>query len=91
MREEVYEILPFILTLSNETFEYQKLPKLSALPGRGTTDLGDLLQTSSSTILLKHGEIVSRLVLYIIDSEVQPRLCRSPRTRCVFSCQLSAI
>ena len=59
MREEVYEILPFILTLSNETFEYQKLSKLSALPGRGTTDLGDLIQTSSATILLKQGEIVS--------------------------------
>ena len=60
MREEVYEILPFIFTLSNETFEYQKLAKLSALPGRGTTDLGDLMQTSSSTILLKQGEIVRR-------------------------------
>merc|ERR1711997_20410 len=59
MGEEVYEILPFIFTLSNETFEYQKLAKLSALPGRGTTDLGDLMQTSSSTILLKQGEIVT--------------------------------
>jgi len=59
MREEVYEILPFILTLSNETFEYQKLTKLSALPGRGTTDLGDLIQTSSATILLKQGEVIT--------------------------------
>ena len=65
MREEVYEILPFIFTLSNETFEYQKLTKLSALPGRGTTDLGDLLQTSSSTILLKQGEIVRRTRCYV--------------------------
>ena len=59
MREEVYEILPFILTLSNETFEYQKLTKLSALPGRGATDFSDLLETSSSTILCKPGENVS--------------------------------
>lgn len=72
MREEVYEILPFILTLSNETFEYQKLPKLSALPGRGTTDLGDLLQTSSSTILLKQGEIVRRTLVIFSVQLVRP-------------------
>ena len=59
MREEVYEILPFILTLSNETFEYQKLTKLSALPGRGATDFSDLIETSSATILCKPGENVS--------------------------------
>ena len=34
MREEVYEILPFILDISNDTFESQKLTKLSMLPGR---------------------------------------------------------
>jgi hypothetical protein len=28
MREEVCEILPFILTLANETFESQKLSKV---------------------------------------------------------------
>ena len=59
MREEVYEILPFILTLSNETFETQKLTKLSALPGRGATDFSDLIETSSATKLGKPGENVS--------------------------------
>merc|ERR1712142_358016 len=59
MREEVYEILPFILTLSNETFESQKL---SALPGRGlrgATDFSDLIETSSATILYKPGENIT--------------------------------
>ena len=56
MREEVYEILPFILTLSNETFETQKLTKLSALPGRGATDFSDLIETSSATKMGKPGE-----------------------------------
>ena len=62
MREEVCEILPFILRLSNETFEFQKLTKLSALPGRGlrgATDFSDLIETSSATILYKPGENVS--------------------------------
>jgi hypothetical protein len=31
MREEVCEILPFILTLANETFESQKLSKVRLL------------------------------------------------------------
>jgi len=47
MREEVCEILPFILTLSNETFESQKLGKLSMLPGRGSTDFSDFTETTS--------------------------------------------
>ena len=32
MREEVCEILPFILTLSNQTFETQKLTKVLVKP-----------------------------------------------------------
>ena len=59
VREEVCEILPFVLALSNETFENQKLSKLSALPGRGATDFSDLIETSSATILSKPGENVS--------------------------------
>ena len=66
MREEVYEILPFILTLSNETFEYQKLTKLSALPGRGATDFSDLIETSSATILCKPGENVRISLIHVI-------------------------
>ena len=61
MREEVYEILPFILTLSNETFETQKLTKLSALPGRGATDFSDLIETSSAAKMGKPGENVGFL------------------------------
>ena len=37
-REEVYEILPFVLTLAVETFDAQKLKKLHSLPGRGSND-----------------------------------------------------
>ena len=70
MREEVYEILPFILTLSNETFEYQKLTKLSALPGRGATDFSDLIETSSATILCKPGENVSLWIF--LGSDIVP-------------------
>ena len=58
MREEVYEILPFILTLSNETFESQKLAKLSNLPGRGSTDFSDFTEASSTTMLQKQGKQV---------------------------------
>ena len=35
LRDEVYDILPFILQLGSDTFEAQKLTKLGALPGRG--------------------------------------------------------
>ncbi|XP_023331282.1 neurochondrin homolog [Eurytemora carolleeae] len=47
MREEVCEILPFILTLSNQTFETQKLTKLSMLPGRGYTDSSDFTESNA--------------------------------------------
>ena len=57
MREEVYEILPFILTLSNETFESQKLAKLSMLPGRGSTDFSDFTEASSA-MMQKQGKQV---------------------------------
>ena len=81
MREEVYEILPFILTLSNETFEYQKLTKLSALPGRGATDFSDLLETSSSTILCKPGENVSSRQPRFKKMFSNQNIFRSLRTR----------
>ena len=46
LREDVYEILPFVFTLAHETFEAQKLDKLRSLPGRrsvvgGATDYGE--------------------------------------------------
>jgi len=53
MREEVCEILPFILTLSNETFESQKLSKLSMLPGRGSTNFSEF--TESSAMMTRQG------------------------------------
>jgi len=59
MREEVYDLLPFILTLSNETFESQKLAKLSMLPGRGSTDFSDFTEASSTTMLQKQGKQVT--------------------------------
>ena len=36
LREDVYDIVPFIFGLANETFEAQKISKLSVLPGRGS-------------------------------------------------------
>jgi len=33
MREEVYTILPFIMTMAYETFEAQKTDTLKSLPG----------------------------------------------------------
>ena len=57
VRDEVYEILPFILGLANDTFEAQKLPKLSALPGRGSTDFSDFTEDSSASVG-KHGRQV---------------------------------
>lgn len=56
VREEVCEIIPFILTLSNETFESQKLTKLSMLPGRGSTDFSDFTETTSCAHILRNGE-----------------------------------
>ncbi len=47
LREDVYDILPFILTLANETFEAQKLAKLQTLPGRGSTDLSNFTPESA--------------------------------------------
>jgi len=58
VRDEVYEILPFILGLANDTFEAQKLPKLSALPGRGSTDFSDFTEDSSASVG-KHGRQVA--------------------------------
>ena len=51
MREEVYEILPFILDISNDTFESQKLTKLSLLPGRGSTDFSDFTAPDSCAMM----------------------------------------
>ena len=44
MREDVYEILPFIMLVANETFEAQKLSKLATLPGRGSDDFSNFTQ-----------------------------------------------
>jgi hypothetical protein len=56
MREEVYELLPFILTLSNDTFESQKLTKLSLLPGRGSTDFSDFTEDSCAMMQRQPGK-----------------------------------
>ena len=55
LRDEVYDILPFILQLGSDTFEAQKLAKLAALPGRGSNDLSNFTPESALTILQKHG------------------------------------
>ena len=55
LRDEVYDILPFILQLGSDTFEAQKLVKLAALPGRGMNDLNNFTPESALTILQKHG------------------------------------
>ena len=36
LREDVYDIMPFIFGLAYETFDAQKISKLSVLPGRGS-------------------------------------------------------
>jgi len=59
MREEVYDLLPFVLSLSNETFESQKLSKLSLLPGKGCTDFGDFTDASSAMIGRQPGKQVT--------------------------------
>lgn len=53
LREDVYDILPFILTLANETFESQKLEKLQHLPGRGSSDFSNF--TQEAVIMQKQG------------------------------------
>ena len=52
LREDVYEVLPFILTVANETFESQKLAKLQTLPGRGSTDFSNFTE---ETMLQRQG------------------------------------
>ena len=52
LREDVYEVLPFILTIANETFESQKLAKLQTLPGRGSTDFSNFTE---ETMLQRQG------------------------------------
>jgi len=56
LREDVYDIVPFIFELANETFEAQKISKLSVLPGRGSacnftpeTALNNLQKEGSQT------------------------------------------
>jgi len=71
MREEVCEILPFILTLSNETFESQKLTKLSMLPGRGSNDFSDFTESSAGAIMTrKDGQLTPDTLRFLL-----PALC----------------
>merc|ERR1719350_1625273 len=56
LRDEGYDILPFILQLGSDTFEAQKLAKLGALPGSGSNDLSNFTPESALTILQKHGK-----------------------------------
>jgi len=56
LREDVYEVLPFILTVANETFESQKLAKLQTLPGRGSTDFSNFTE---ETMLQRQGDLLT--------------------------------
>ena len=57
MREDVYEVLPFILTIANETFESQKLAKLQTLPGRGSTDFSNF--TEETMMLQRQDDLLT--------------------------------
>jgi len=70
MREEVYEILPFILSLSNETFESQKLAKLSMLPGRGSTDFSDFTEASTANMQKQGKQVTPDTLRFLL-----PALC----------------
>lgn len=70
-REEVCEILPFILQLANETFESQKLSKLSMLPGRGSTDFRDFTEaTEASAMMTRLGQVTPDTLRFML-----PGLC----------------
>ena len=62
MREEVYEILPFILDISNDTFESQKLTKLSMLPGNNVK----LIHRSGN---IHHSVFLSSVLLSQMDGQ----------------------
>ena len=70
MREDVYDILPFVLTVANETFESQKLAKLGTLPGRGSTDFSNF--TEETMTLQRQGDLLTpdtlRLVFFGLTS-----------------------
>ena len=68
MREEVYEILPFILDISNDTFESQKLTKLSLLPGRGSTDFSDFTAPDSCAMMQRQPGKQVKIGLFSITS-----------------------
>ena len=56
LREDVYEVLQFVLTVANETFESQKLAKLQTLPGRGSTDFSNFTE---ETMLQRQGDLLT--------------------------------
>ena len=56
LREDVYDVLSFILTVANETFESQKLAKLQTLPGRGSTDFSNFTE---ETMLQRQGDLLT--------------------------------
>ena len=57
LREDVYEIVPFIFELANGTFEAQKISKLSVLPGRGS-DGSNFTPETALNNLQKEGKSV---------------------------------
>ena len=63
LREDVYDVLPFILTVANETFESQKLAKLQTLPGRGSTDFSNFTE---ETMLQRQGRYDNSSKCFII-------------------------
>lgn len=60
LREDVYEIMPFIMALGNETFEAQKSAKLAALPGRGS---GSFTPETALNNLQKLGDFLANFFL----------------------------
>ena len=92
MREEVYEILPFILDISNDTFESQKLTKLSLLPGRGSTDFSDFTAPDSCAMMQRQpGKQVAKDYLDLWLSWFPSTRTRSLQTHCGSCCLRCAI
>ncbi len=72
LREDVYEILPFVFVLCQETFEAQKAAKLQELPGRKRPEFENGIEdkdgnhSQSSKLLKIKLRIISTNELYIL-------------------------
>ena len=56
LREDVYEIMPFMFELASETFQAQKAKKLAGLPGRGSSQECKYTPESALNSLQKDGK-----------------------------------